>query len=286
MGLLALKIGQLPLLLLDERVRNDRRKSIQRRTIALELKNLVVGGFLLDPLGFCSRDCGIQVGQLLDDNVLLFLQRNRIGLLAVALHRLLARLDLPALLGQPFPEPVGRFLRRQELELEILVDVRPGKRVGDPRRKRGIGRLEPDVHEPAVADGRHRQIVQETIDCPRLRLCFVRQRRFARVRSGKPPGDQRDRHRSQLVHCERPSGLRVEPRVIPQLQRLNRPTGERAALQNLVLGLVVIVGNLILLERFLEGDDVRVFLLDQDLNARLVNGRRGERIDTDRQNND
>ena len=83
-------------------------------------------------------------------DVLALFQGHRVGLPAVALQRLLAGVDLLALLGQPLPEPVGGFLRRHELELEVLFDVPLGQQVDHVRGERGIGRLELDVHEAAV----------------------------------------------------------------------------------------------------------------------------------------
>ena len=67
--------------------------------------------------------------------------------------------------------------------------------------------------------------------------------------------------------------------MLPQLEPVNRPPRERAALENLVLRLVIVVGDLVLLERFLERDDVRVLLLDQDLHLRFVDRRRREGVD-------
>ena len=53
----------------------------------------------------------------------------------------------------------------------------PGQRVGDLRRQRGVGRLEPDVHEPAVADRRDRQARSRNRSMtPRLGFRLVRPR--------------------------------------------------------------------------------------------------------------
>ena len=212
-------------------------------------------------------------------------ERDGVVLLAVALQRLLARLDLLALLGQLLPEPVGRLLRRQELELEVLLDVRLRERVGDRRRQRGSGELNFTSTSRLLRIGRHRQAFQEPVD--RDRTASSSPPPWAAPPASRPRTTRHHRRSARLSGSAQPRARpRVEPRMVPELQRVERPPGQRAALQDLVLRLVVVVGDLVLLEGFLEVDDVRAFLLDQDLHPRLVDRRRGERVDGDRHDDD
>jgi len=67
--------------------------------------------------------------------------------------------------------------------------------------------------------------------------------------------------------------------MVPELQRVQRAARQGAALQNLVLGLIVVVRHLVLFHRFFEGDDVRGFLFDQNLDARVEDRRGREGVD-------
>ena len=99
--LLTLQLGDLPLLLLDERVREDGRERVEGVAIVLQPAKLVVRRFLLDAFGLRPRHRRVQIRQLLDDDVLLVFERDGVGLLAVALQGLLARFNLFALFAQP-----------------------------------------------------------------------------------------------------------------------------------------------------------------------------------------
>ena len=92
----------------------------------------------------------------------------------------------------------------------------------------------------------------------------------------------RDLRHEELAECPGIIWLPIEAKAIPQLERIEGAASHGAALQELVLRLVVVVGVLFLLVRFLERDHVRGFLLDQDLDARLVDGRLGERAHANR----
>ena len=85
-------------------------------------------------------------------------ERDGLVLLPVALQPGFGGFDFLALLGEPRAEPVVRLLRRHEPVLEVLLDVVPGQRVDDARRQRRIRMPILDVHQPAVADGRDRQL--------------------------------------------------------------------------------------------------------------------------------
>ena len=82
--------------------------------------------------------------------------------------------------------------------------------------------------------------------------------------------------------------------VVQQVEVLDDPPGEAAALQQLVLRLVVVVdaGAALLLRDALEVEDVGVLLLDEELGGRLVDGlreqraHRGDRDDRDEDRED
>ena len=142
-------------------------------------RSCVVHRLLLDPLGLRPRHRGVQVGQLLHDDVLrgprARSRRSARGTAAAS-----PRPPRPACAARPSRSPSQslRVLRRRELELEVLLDVGLRERVGDVRRQRRIGRAELHVHEPAVADRRDRQVAQERVDRLRLRRRLVGRRRL------------------------------------------------------------------------------------------------------------
>ncbi len=74
--------------------------------------------------------------------------------------------------------------------------------------------------------------------------------------------------------------------MVPEADRLDGLPGQRAALQDLVLRLVVVGGGLVLLEHFLEGDDVLVLRLDHQLDFGRVDRRLREGVDDDRHEQD
>ena len=100
-----------------------------RASLWIDLQ-LVVQRFLLDPLGLGPVTARVQVGQPLHDDVLASSTATASFCSRYRLQRRFAGLDLLALLGELLAEPVGRFLRGVELELEVLLDVRLGQRVG------------------------------------------------------------------------------------------------------------------------------------------------------------
>ncbi len=95
-----LQLGELPLELLDERVREDGREGVERRAVVLDRLDLVVERLLLEPLGARPGHRGVQLRQLLHDDVLLVLERHRVGLLPVAAAAS-ARCPPPACAARP-----------------------------------------------------------------------------------------------------------------------------------------------------------------------------------------
>ena len=88
-------------------------------------------------------------------------------------------------------------------------------------------------------------------------------------------GDRRRNGRPDAHLLRRFRGVEAVPRA----HAIERAAGQRPALKNPVLRLIVIVGRLVLLDDFLERDHVRFLVFDQELDARLVNRRRRERVD-------
>ena len=226
----------------------------------------------------------VQVGQALDDDVLPLLERDRVGLLAVRLQRLLARFELRSLLRELLREEVGRLFGRRRRELDVLPDVGLAERVRDLRRQHGIGRAIGHVHQPAVADGFDVQVREEPIDDARLRRRLFGAGRFNRPRRLEPACHRVERRHQQAANRE--ARLLVEQRVIPELQRLDRAAREAAAAQDGVLRLVVVVRLRALVEHFLERHDVRRVALDQDARGRLVDPSRGDRVERDAEKHD
>ncbi len=166
LALLTLELRELGLLLLDVGVRQHGGEGIEPTALFAERLELAVERLLLKTFGLRLRHRAIEIGQLLDDDVLPVLERDRVVLLAITLQRSFGRFNLAALLRQPIAEPVAGFLRSHELVLEILIDVVLRDRVDDPRREIRVGELVLHVHEPAVSNRRHGQIVEEPIDRP------------------------------------------------------------------------------------------------------------------------
>ena len=157
LGLL-LERRQLALQLLDERVGQDLRRRVEPGPIRRRRLELPVHRLLGQPLGFRARDRRVQIRELLHGDVVAVHERDGLVLLPVALQPGFGGFDFLALLGEPRAEPVVRLLRRHEPVLEVLLDVVPGQRVDDARRQRRIRMPILDVHQPAVADGRDRQL--------------------------------------------------------------------------------------------------------------------------------
>ena len=167
---------------------------------------------------------------------------------------------LPLLLdlrAQPLPRLGGGL----EAQVQALLDVELGEGVrGGGGEVRAAG-ADADVDEAAVADGLDGGAAEEAADGP-----FD-----LRALPGRLGEDGVD-----LGLVPRPAVLGV----VQEVEVLDDAPGEAAALQQLVLRLVVVVdapAALVLLRDALEVEDVGVLLLDEELGGRLVDGLGEER---------
>ena len=167
---------ELRLELLDERVRQDGRERIEGHPVGLDGLELPVDGLLLDSVGPRLGHRGIQVREPLHDDVLPVLEGDGVALLAVALQGLLGLFDLLPLFPQLLAEPVRGLLGREELELEVLLDILAGEGVGDLGRDGRILRLETQINQAAVSDGRDGEAPEQGVDQARLRGGLVGRR--------------------------------------------------------------------------------------------------------------
>ena len=136
----------------------------------------------------------------------------------------------------------------------------------------GLGRREPHVDQPAVADRAHRETARGT-------------RRSTRDCAGGFAGagkcdlaaglENRPVTHPAPADCRRDAGgrffLRVaaaEFRRVPQFQRVDGPARQGPALQDCILRLVsILVSSTCPADHFLELHDVRVLRIEQQLNA-------------------
>ncbi len=235
------------------------------------------------PVGFRARDRRVQIRELLHGDVVAVHERDGLVLLPVALQPGFGGLDFLALLGEPRAEPVVRLLRRHEPVLEVLLDVVPGQRVDDARRQRRIRMPILDVHQPAVADGRDGQLRCEGIDGPRLRSRLVNRGVPRRVRPVSPLNRPAaaPAHQDGALEGKTLIARPAERRRVPQAETVERAARQRAALQHVVLGLVVVRLGLIFVDHLLEVDDVLLLGLEEQPGPGFVDGRRREGVDGD-----
>ena len=283
LGFLPLQVADLALQLLDVIVRHHRRHRLDCRR-ALHGLDLVVFRFLLDAGHLRLRGRAVQVGETLHHDVLAVFNRNRIVLLLVPLERRLALLHLLALIGQAIAQPVGRDFRGREPILGVLLDVGLRVRVGHVGRQHGIGRGEANLDQPAVADRRDRQRPQHLVDVRRERIGGLGGPgdggRLLRRTEHLPldPGTRVPDHPGQ---ADRPDDVRARRRTLRQVHDVDRAARKAAALQDPVLGLVVVVvpSRRSPEHRVQGAKALRRVLLDQELRMRLVDGRRAEAVD-------
>ena len=159
------------------------------------------------------------------------------------------------------PEPVRRFLRRHELELEVLLDVRlaPARwRPAPPAPASGDSNVTSTSRLLRI--GRDRQAAEEPVDrAPTALLVSSAAGLPAARRLGLEPARHRARPaRRRSCRTDQPArALGLNCGCSQSFSCVERPAGQGAALQDLVLRLVVVVRDLVLLEHFLEADDVR-----------------------------
>src|SRR5262245_39167416 len=115
--LLALQFGELCLQLLDESIRQDGWKRIERGVIILDRAQLIVEGFFFDAGRPSLRYGSIEVRESLHDDILTLLQRDGVVLFPIPLQRDLTLLDLFSLLGELTLQPFGCVPRGGVLKL-------------------------------------------------------------------------------------------------------------------------------------------------------------------------
>ena len=99
----------------------------------------LVQRLLLKAFGLRLRDRRVQIRELLHDDVLMVLQRDRVVLLAIPLQGRFGGFDLASLFAEPVAEPVAGLLGGHELVLEILLDVVLRDRIDHAHRQLRIG---------------------------------------------------------------------------------------------------------------------------------------------------
>ncbi len=139
-----------------------------------ERAKLVVHRLLLRFPRSRQHDVVVQLVEPHEDDVLPFVERQRVLALAVVGERPLAFLGLLLLPFELFVEPVDHVLRRLLLQREVLLDVFVDERVGRELRELRIHRVERDVHELAARDRldidapdecvHHRRLVRRLVD--------------------------------------------------------------------------------------------------------------------------
>ena len=147
--------------------------------------------FLLRAVGSGARRRFVQLIQPRDDDVLAILERERVLILAILRHGALAGLDDRLLARQLLREPLEAALHVLPAQLEVLLHVLFGQRVGRVGRQRRVGRDEHDIDETAGADRLHRDPRHEVADLPigdRVRPAYARSRHAAReIAAGQDP---------------------------------------------------------------------------------------------------
>ncbi len=167
------------------------------------------------------------------------------------LQLLRALLDLLSLLLDLASQPLARFRRSLVAELQRLTNVELRELVRDVRREVGTERLEPDTHDPGALGAVDTEAPEQPVD-----------RAFHQ--GGAPGGSGQGR--LYLLGRTRTSKLRV----LEQVQVLDDTARQRSALEEAVLGLVVVVTAGVVFRHVLEGEDVRVLAFDEDLRRRHV----------------
>ena len=143
------------------------------------------------------------------------------------------------------------------------------ERVDDRCRQRRVRKPVRHVDQPAVADRRHSRCDRKAsiaFDCAAVSSAR-RRAEFASddVNSAcNAPGASASRRINELA-----SAVAAERRLVPEPKLVQRAARQRAALQDVVLRLVVVGLRLILFDDLLEVDDVLLLGLDEQPCPRL-----------------
>ena len=266
---LALAVDQVLFQLGDERVLEHRGKRLHPLTLGLLHQAL-----LRDPLGARLEESVRQDPELLGHEVLAIprLVRRAEEEDVVRLHEAveghLRGLELGPRLLHLLGQELGGVASGLDLLVEILGDEGLRQRIGDARGQVRIVAFEGDLDEPRIADGLdgqpplegpgHRRLEREILSAP-LRLGRRRHRHpLHEVLPG--PGPSRRDPATGLLGP-------LELRVLVEFEKSDHPIRQGATLQDLELGLVVVLLG-VGLHDLLELEDSRLVLLDPE-------GRRG-----------
>ena len=161
------------------------------------------------------------------------------------------------LLGQE----LGGVARGLDLLVELLGDEGLGQRVGRPRGEVRVMAVERDLHEPRVPHGLHRQTLEKELRQRGRELQIFGRLRLRRWRHGDPPHEPL----AQPALGTRPPALLalLEVRVLVEVEEPDDPVRQRAALEELVLGLVEVLLR-ISLDDVVELHDPRLVFLDPE----------------------
>ena len=149
--LFALKRREFSFQALNEAIPENRRKRIEGNATGLYGDELPIQSFLVESLGSRGCDRGVELRELLHDDVLAIVQRNRITPFTILLQGAFAARHFPSELGQPLVQPPGGFATPLAASLDVLIDIGLREPVRDPRRKLGIRRPERHIDDTALA---------------------------------------------------------------------------------------------------------------------------------------
>ena len=297
---------QLHLLVLhgdDDRVHGDLGDAVGGVGALREIERVPVLDFRLDALVGGVGELGTDLAEALAAEVLRLAavfgfasgQREAV-LFAVLLDRLLGRLHpLLGLLDLLVEEDRGG-LRAFDPEAKVPVDVGLGDGVRAEGGQPGIDRFEADLHDPAVADRRDLQAPLEGPDEFIVLLGLHRREGFAErglVGRGNPLLLAADQLRQEIGSPFQRGQQRKAALFgglvfgVPiQVQAADHVAGDRAGLEDLVLGLVEVLAGRVDREHLLRGEDVRVGALDEDLGGGAIHRNGGEQVDDRRREDD
>ena len=186
--------------------------------------------------------------ELLDDDVLPILERDRVVLLAILLQRGFGSLDLLALLAQLLA-PASRVasFEAENLKSRFCCDVVLRQRVGERRGERRVRQLELHVHQPAVADRGDGEVLRNgsiARDCAAVSPSIPGDA-AVRPAAPRPPGPRFARRPDPTSRLISPglAGPGLSCGWSHKRSGVERLLRQRAALEDVVLRLVVVVAS-------------------------------------------
>ena len=223
-------------------------------------RHLAPEGLFLEPLGLPLVEGGAELREALVEEGAALLDVDEALLLLERLELAVELLGLEALLVDLAAEPVAGLGGGLEAQVEALGDVEVGEGVRGGGGELGAAARDGDGHEAAVADGADAEPSQEGVD----HLLHLAALALGLGEDGVDLG---------LVARAAVLGVAQEAQLV------HHAPGEAAALEQLVLRLVVVVALRVELRDLLEVEDARVVALDEDLRGAFVDGLRQERAE-------